>query len=314
VSREHFVNTITRGHKFRDWLVEVLDDRVQNKECAVNVYKINISSHTVCRYEFVDEGFSVVAKFLGEPKGETREYNPCDVMENEFENLKKVNEIINTSKPIARNKDFNCVIVIEYVSGKSLMWYMEHEKHLDRRLSEIAGLLRKLHDNTKINFYDKKKEFDDFRWNLDFLHLDTHTRNKFDELLGKWWNSPQVNEICSYFIHRDVTPLNYIFQNDKVYAIDFESSGYRNRIHDLGVLCAEIKNHFALKGSGQRAEPYIRHFLWEYSKDEEEFYKITVTLPFYMAYGWLRIARLGWHPDYYNYLLREAKSCLNAVK
>lgn len=314
MSGEYYINTINGGHKFRDWLVEVLDGRIKDKNCRVNVYKINSSSHTVCRYEFVGEGLSVMAKFLAEPKGETKEYNPCDVMINEYNNLKKVDKIIKTSKPIAVNKKFNCALVTEYISGTSLMWYMNHENHLNKRLSAVAGLLRNLHDNTKTDFYDKENEFNDFHWNLDFLNLDYHTRNKLNKLLGEWWYSTLVDEKHSCFIHRDVTPLNYIFQDNKVYAIDFESSGYRNRVHDLGVMCAELKNHFALKGSDYKAEPYIRHFLWNYSRDEKEFHSITATLPFYMAYGWLRIARLRWHSGYYDYLLKEAKACLNAVK
>ena len=69
-------------------------------------------------------------------------------------------------------------------------------------------------------------------------------------------------------IHHDANPVNYVFKGEKVYGLDFESARlYANPVHDLGVMAAELKHYFALhKEDGTKAEPYIGHFLWQYSQ------------------------------------------------
>ena len=73
---DRHVNILNPGDPFRDWLVEeVVGDRLRNKNCSVNVFKYN-SSHTVCKYQFKGEHFSVMAKFFAEPTGQLKDYNP----------------------------------------------------------------------------------------------------------------------------------------------------------------------------------------------------------------------------------------------
>lgn len=313
MSSEIYVNKLRRGDVFRDWLVDVVGDRIKNKDCKVRVFKRNHASHTVCRFEFAGENYSVMAKFFAEPQGKIREYDPREAMLKEYLNLRRVEKIIDIARPIAIREDFNCVLVTEYVSGEALSEYMVNEKDLYNRLTSVAHMLRKLHDNTR-NCYNKEQTFAKFHSLLNYLKLDQSTRDQFNCLLGKWWYSPLLNQRYGCMIHRDVTPSNYIFRDGKVYALDFESSwDYGNSVHDLGVMSAEIKNCFALKGSDKSAEPYIGHFLWEYSQDEKKFGKITARLPFYIAYGLLRISRLNWD-GYRNYLFEEAIKCLKAVE
>jgi hypothetical protein len=77
----------------------------------------------------------------------------------------------------------------------------------------------------------------------------------------------------------------------KLFVLDFELASLHGHFAcDLGILCAEIKYYFMRKGLSRGAEPYIHHFLKHYSRDDEEFRKITRVIPFYMAYGLLRIA------------------------
>jgi hypothetical protein len=64
------------------------------------------------------------------------------------------------------------------------------------------------------------------------------------------------------------------------------------------------------KGNDQRAEPYIGHFLWHYSKSLEEFRRITLVLPFFVSLGLLRMARLAIGPEDSSYIFREAMACL----
>lgn len=307
------VNTLYPGDPFRDWLVEeVIGHRLKNKNCSVNVYKYN-SSHTVCRYQFKGEHFSVMAKFFAEPTGQMKNYNPYKGMMNEYRNLKKAASVINVTKPLAINKKFNCALVTEYIPGKSLGWYIKYEEKLYERLAAVAHMLRKLHENTKSS-YNKENEFRNYHEVLSQLKLDYGTREAFNKLLGDWWYSSLLNREYGCMIHRDVNLSNYIFCKGKPYALDFESSWFQaNPVRDLGILAAELKNEFEFhKNGGLKAEPYIGNFLWEYSKNEQEFAYVTKILPFFMGIGLLRSARLhqGTHK---NYLIKEALECLKAI-
>jgi len=243
-----------------------------------------------------------------------KKYDSYVLMKKEYEYLKKARKMIDVPEPIAINKDFNCVLVSKYVSGRSLFWYFDYRKELKEKLELVAGMLRKLHENTQ-TYYDKKNEFAKFNNVLKHLKINRHEKEKYKCLLKKWWHSSLLDRENGCMIHNDSTPVNYIFHRGRPFLLDFElASRHGHFACDLGILCAELKHYFARKGSSQRAEPYIRHFLKHYSRDEEEFRKITRVLPFYMAYGLLRIAILKWNVKYRNYLLREAKNCLKAIE
>jgi tRNA A-37 threonylcarbamoyl transferase component Bud32 len=308
-----YVNTLSPGNPFRDWLVQkVVGHRLKNKQCLVKVSKYN-SSHTVCKYQFEGEHFSVMAKFFSEPTGRLRDYNSYRGMMKEYRNLKKAASIINVARPLKIDKDFNCVLVTEYIHGKSLGWYINHEEKLYERLASVAHMLRTLHNNTKSS-YNKENEFRNYHEVLDQLKLDHDSRKKFDKLLGKWWYSPWLDREYGCMVHRDVTPSNYIFYKGKPYAIDFESSwSHAHPVRDLGILTAELKSEFERHHGGDwKAEPYIGNFLWEYSKDEKDFNYITRILPFFMSIGLLRSARIH-QRSHRDYLIREAWKCLNAI-
>ena len=309
------MDTLYPGNCFRDWLVQTLGERIRNRECAVDVFKYEPSSHTVCRYKFRGERYSVVVKFFAEPCGKVRRYDPCGAMDNEYNRLKRVKPFINIAMPLARHRDFNCALVTEYVHGKSLFHYMETENYLYDRLTDLAHMLRRLHDSTS-GYYDRKREFENFHCVLDQLRLGHTTRKIFNKLLGKWWYSPLLDRYCGCIVHRDATPSNYIFRKGVPYAIDFESSWENaNAVRDLGILCSEMKNYFELnKGSGANAEPYIGHFLWHYSKDPYDFHYVTKVLHFFMSLGHMRTARLYRHYPHYDYLIKEAIECLKALR
>lgn len=97
--------------------------------------------------------------------------------------------------------------------------------------------------------------------------------------------------------------------------MDFESSWeHANFVHDLGVVAAELKHYFAMhKEDRQKAEPYSGHFLWHYSRNEAEFRKITSALPFFMAFGLLRMAKLSVEHSEADLIFRESTACLEAI-
>ncbi len=307
------VNTLQPGDVFRDWLIHILGDRIENKRCGVDVYLIGPASHTVCRYDFYGERYSVVAKFYAEPTGWRRNYDPVKSMEREFEILKKIEHIIDIPRPIATRRKFNCALVTEYVAGRPLYRYMKTEKGLYDKLTLVAHTLRRLHDHTR-SYYRKQDEFSHFHKVLDQLELNRSARESYNHLLGDWWYSTLSDWPYGCRIHNDANPVNYVFDGDRVYVLDLESSReHANPVHDLGVVASELKHYFALhKGDDRRAEPYIGHFLWHYSSSMEEFRRITQALPFFMALGLLRMGRLGIDPDNSGYIHNEATACLKA--
>lgn len=314
VASFEYIRTVKPGDTFRDWLVEVLGDRIHNKGCKVRVFKLSHASHRICKYEFKGEKVTIIAKFFGIPTGVIKKYNSYGSMNKEYENLKKAQKIINVPEPIATNREFNCVLASKYVSGKPLFWYLKHRKELKEKLELIADMLRKLHENTQ-TYYDKENEFSKFHYVLNHLKINQCMKKEYKYLLGKWWHSSLLDIKKGCMIHNDSTPVNFVFHKGRPFLLDFElASRHGNFACDLGILCAELKYYFARKGSSQKAEPYIRHFLKRYSKDEKEFCKITKVIPFYMAYGLLRIAMFKSNTSYKDYPLREAKNCLEIIK
>jgi tRNA A-37 threonylcarbamoyl transferase component Bud32 len=314
---EKYVGTLDPGNAFRDWLMQVLGERVGDRNCRVFVYKINPASHTVCRYEFPKQGFSVVAKFYGEPTGWMREYDPFQAMENEFNTLKQIEPIVDIPRPLAVHRDFHCALLTEHIRGRSFYKYMSDinkEGQLYDTLTAIAHAQRRLHDQTKSE-YRKDWVFARYHRVLDHLMLDTKTRTEYNSLLGAWWYSPLLDREFGCRIHGDPNPLNYLFNHHRVYMLDFESSmEHANFMHDLGIVAAELKNHFAIyRGDARRAEPYIGHFLWQYSRNEPEFRAITRALPFFISLGLLRMARMKLGPDHRSFVFRESKACLESL-
>ena len=74
------------------------------------------------------------------------------------------------------------------------------------------------------------------------------------------WEDNQV------LVHGDATPSNLLFGRGlSVIAIDLERMKRADRIFDLGRIAGELQHYFLQAGNKRRAEPFIGHFLWEYS-------------------------------------------------
>ena len=134
-------------------------------------------------------------------------------------------------------------------------------------------------------------------------------------LAATWWNRNGVFHDHEVIVHGDATPTNFLFHHQKVTGIDLEKMKWADRCWDLGFMAAELKHNYLWRaGDGFKAEPFIGHFLWEYSValgNTNLFYGITRRLPLYMALGLLRIARNDWLDEQYRYkLIGEAKQCL----
>jgi aminoglycoside phosphotransferase (APT) family kinase protein len=247
------------------------------------------------------------------PTGKIKNYDSYSLMKKEYESLKKAWKIIDVPEPIGINKDFNCALVSKYVAGRPLFWYFKHKKDLKDKLELVANMLRKLHENTQ-TYYDIEEEFIKFNYVLDHLKVSRHIRSEFKDLLGKWEHSSLLGMKNGCMIHNDSNPMNFVFHNGRPFLLDFElASRHGHFACDLGILCAELKYYFARKGANRVSELYIHHFIRHYCKDKKEFQKITTVIPFYMAYGLLRIALLKSNSSYKDISLREAKRYLKVV-
>ena len=88
-----------------------------------------------------------------------------------------------------------------------------------------------------------------------------------------------------------------------------------DRMFDVGRVAGELQHSFMTAvGDWRRAEPFIGHFLWEYSchfpDRERTFESITARAPYYMGLNLLRIARNDYiGREYGGRLVRRARSC-----
>ena len=304
---ERRVGRLEGGDPFGDWLASVLADRLTGWRGKIRVYRVEPASHVVCRYEF-GTGLSVVGKFFGAPTGAKTRYNADAAMKNEVRRLRRASCWIRVPCAIATNSRFHSVLVTEHVPGPTLRELLDAGVSLYDPLTGVAHLLRRLHDGTRTSC-KRERDFAYFHALLDQNALPGSRRGKFDRLLGEWWHSTRLDR-AGCMVHGDATPGNYLF-NGAICAIDFE--GARNHTHpvrDLGILAAELKTS---PGIGSRAEDYIGHLLWHYSRSEEEFRRHTAVLPFFMALGHLRIARLPWRAAERDRFLAEAEACLCAI-
>jgi tRNA A-37 threonylcarbamoyl transferase component Bud32 len=301
---------LRQGDIFRDWLIEVAGERISNKKCDVAVYEIP-SSHTVCRYEFAGERYSVIGKFFSEPTGHKRYYDYYLAMRHEWRILKRLQSIIDTPKPLATMKDFNCVLLTEYVNGSPVSVIFDTEKELTNKLETIGKVIRRIHSITQ-RYYDKEEDFHRFFKTLEDCKLEASLQKKFERLLELWWKSDVLNQDYGCTIHDDASPRNYIFHNQKCYAIDFESSrNHANAVHDLGIMSAELSKDFIEnKNDAMLAEPYIHSLLKGYSANDDEFGKVRATLGFFTSLGLLRIARFQDRTPYRSKLLQQALTSL----
>jgi aminoglycoside phosphotransferase (APT) family kinase protein len=126
------------------------------------------------------------------------------------------------------------------------------------------------------------------------------------------WQDQQV------WLHGDATPANFLFGDGMdVAAIDLERMKRGDRMFDVGRVAGELQHAFMRVGDRRRAEPFVRHFLWEYSchfpERQRTFESIAARAPYYMALNLLRIARNGYiDRDYGGRLVTHAKRLLLA--
>jgi len=227
--------------------------------------------------------------------------------------------------------DINGVLAVEYFSGEEFSHAIaratQHgdDAHLYWRLKALAYFLATQHNRTangaSVDFEPDCRYFDTVVGRL--KNADRIGQWDVDELSWLrdcWRDRPQMWEDRQVWLHGDATPANFLFGHGMdVAAIDLERMKRGDRMFDVGRVAGELQHSFMTAvGDWRRAEPFIGHFLWEYSchfpDRERTFQSITTRAPYYMGLNLLRIARNDYiGQDYGGRLVRRAKKLLQAA-
>ena len=228
--------------------------------------------------------------------------------------------------PLGESKELSALLVTERAPGQTLDYYIakaifeQQHDELFKTLGHLARFFARLHEAAKTEG-PLSPDLPRFYLNslLDSLDLGPTgylKRAEIEEYAVRWWLEESVfASDRETIVHGDATPTNFLFDNGNVTAIDLESMKWADRCWDLGFIAAELKHHFMWRtGDGWAAEPFISHFLWQYTENyggTHFFQVITHKLPLYMALGLLRIARNLYVGDtHIEHLVTEAKQCL----
>jgi aminoglycoside phosphotransferase (APT) family kinase protein len=266
-------------------------------------------------YEERHTSAQVVGKFFF--TGSQHSADAIQRMRREFDNLQLLrsyglagypHQVI---RPLGTNECLNSILVEEYAKGVPLSTFVNDAIHqgqsqpLFDKLTALAYFFATLHNRTangeSVDFHQDCAYLDQLVRKLQSKQtIGSWDVDEFSWLRDQWREKPRMWEDNQVLVHGDATPSNLLFgQGLSVIAIDLERMKRADRVFDLGRITGELQHYFLqAQGHTQAAEPFIGHFLWEYSCHFPDrgraFHSITGRLPFQMALTLLRIARNSW--------------------
>jgi aminoglycoside phosphotransferase (APT) family kinase protein len=331
-----YVGYVAGHDPLHDFLSRIMRDRlgVCERQPAFRVFRLS-GSNEVYAYQEKFSGTKVICKFYGPKFGWDRD-KAALVARQEYEGLKTlrrynlVGSPHHVIRPLGISGDINGVLAVEYFSGEEFSHAIARatqqgdDAHLYWRLKALAYFLATQHNRTangaSVDFEPDCRYFDTVvgrlknadrigQWDVDEL----------SRLRDCWRDRPQMWEDRQVWLHGDATPANFLFGHGMdVAAIDLERMKRGDRMFDVGRVAGELQHSFMTAvGDWRRAEPFIGHFLWEYSchfpDRERTFQSITTRAPYYMGLNLLRIARNDYiGQDYGGRIVRRAKKLLQA--
>jgi aminoglycoside phosphotransferase (APT) family kinase protein len=331
-----YVGYVQRHDGLYDFLASVIHDQLGIREAhpAFRVFRL-VGSNEVYAYEEKASRARVICKFYGTRFGWDRDKAAATALR-ELRSLETLRGYGLTGsphhviRPLGFNRDINSALALEFYPGEQFSHaigrsiFQRDDAHLFWRLKALAYFLATLHNRTvdgagvafdlDCNYFDSivgrlRHVHKVGQWDVDELHW----------LRDRWRDRPRMWEDQQVWLHGDATPANFLFGHGlDVAAIDLERMKRGDRMFDVGRVAGELQHAFmAATGDRRRAEPFIGHFLWEYSchfpDRHSAFSSITARAPYYMGLNLLRIARNGYIGHHYSgRLVAQAKELLRA--
>ena len=333
----NYVGYVEGQDPLHGFLSRIIRDRmgVREPQPAYRAFRLS-GSNEVYAYEEKFSGTKIICKFYGPKFGWDRDKAAC-VARQEYEGLERlrryhlVGSPHHVIRPLGVSGDINGVLAVEYVSGEEFSHAIARatrygdDAHLYWRLKALAYFLATQHNRTAngatVDFDPDCRYFDKVVGRL--KNADRIGQWDVDELSwlrDRWRDRPKMWQDRQVWLHGDATPANFLFGDGMdVAAIDLERMKRGDRMFDVGRVAGELQHSFMRAvGDWRRAEPFIGHFLWEYSchfpDRERTFESITARAPYYMGLNLLRIARNDYiDGDYGGRLVARAKKLLRAA-
>ena len=307
---------------------------VRERHPAFRVFQLS-GSNEVYAYEEKFSQAKVICKFYGPKFGWDRDKAAWTAYQ-EYESLKTLRRYAlvgsphHVIRPLGLRRDLNCVLALEYYEGEEFSQaigrstYHRDDAHLYWRLKALAYFLATQHKRTAngegVDFDADCRYFDTV---VDRLHsrqrIGQWDVDEFAWLRDRWRDRPQMWQDQQVWLHGDATPANFLFgQGMDVAAIDLERMKRGDRMFDVGRVAGELQHAFmSATGDKRRAEPFIGHFLWEYSCHFDDrdgtFKSVTARAPYYMGVNLLRIASNDYIGNGYSgRLVAQAKNLFRA--
>jgi Ser/Thr protein kinase RdoA (MazF antagonist) len=323
-----YVGDVAGHDPLHGFLTGIVRDRmrVRAPRPAYRAFRLS-GSNEVYAYEEKSSGARVICKFYGPRFGWARqEYQGLETLRR----YKLVGSPHHVIRPLGLSRDLNGVLAVEYYAGEQFSDAIgratrhRDDGHLYWRLTALAYFLATQHNRTAngatVDFDPDCRYFDKLvgrLWRAD--RIGQWDVDELSWLRNLWREKPRMWQDRQVWLHGDATPANFLFGDGlDVAAIDLERIKRGDRMFDVGRVAGELQHAFMSAGDRDRAEPFLGHFLWEYSchfpDRQRTFESITGRLPFYMALNLLRIARNDYiDRDYGGRLVTQAKRLLQAA-
>jgi Phosphotransferase enzyme family len=331
-----YVGYVSGDDPLHGFLGRIMHDRmgVRDPHPAFRAFRLS-GSNEVYAYEEKSSRVRVICKFFGPRFGWDRD-KAAHFAYQEYESLQRLRryDLIGSPhhviRPLDVDRDINGVLAVEYYAGEQFSDAIgcsirnHNDAHLFWRLKALAYYLATQHNRTAngagVDFGADCGYFDTV---VDRLRAGRRVGQwDVDELCwlrDQWRDRPRMWQDQQVWLHGDATPANFLFGDGlNVGAIDLERMKRGDRMFDVGRIAGELQHAFmSATGDRYRAEPFIGHFLWEYSchfpDRRSAFSSITSRAPYYMAVNLLRIARNSYICDSYaGRLVAQAKELLRA--
>ena len=309
-----YVGYVDGADPLHDFISRIIRDLLGVRESrpAFRAFRLS-GSNEVYAYEEKSSGTKIICKFYG-----TRFWPDRDkaalMARQEYKGLETLRQynLIGSPhhvvRPLAFDRDINGVLAVEYYAGEEFSHAIARatnhgdDSHLYWRLKALAYFLATQHDRTAngegTDFDADCRYLDTVAGRLRRTHrIEQDEADELSRLRDRWRDRPQMWQDHQVWLHGDATPANFLFGDGlDVAAIDLERMKRGDRMFDVGRVAGELQHSFMRAGGDRhRAEPFIAHFLCEYSShfpDREGMLEsVMARVPYYMALNLLRIAR-----------------------